>query len=178
MFFALLGGAPWVATQILHMSPSSLGFHFGIIAVGYMFGNFLSGRYTSQVGLNAMMAIGGAVSIAGVVLALVLFGIGVVTPLSFFGPILFVGLGNGLALPSANAGMVSVRPHLAGSASGLGGALMIGGGAALSVLAGALLGPGTGAWPLLIVMLVSAVLGLCASVYVIQVARRRGPLQP
>ena len=35
-------------------------------------------------------------------------------------------------LPSANAGVVSVRPHLAGSASGLGGAMMIGGGALLS----------------------------------------------
>ena len=46
-----------------------------------------------------------------------------------------------------------MQPHLAGSASGLGGALLVGGGAALSVLAGALLGPGTGAWPLLWVML-------------------------
>jgi DHA1 family bicyclomycin/chloramphenicol resistance-like MFS transporter len=94
--------------------------------------------------------------------------------LSFFGSILFVGLGNGLLLPSANAGVVSVRPHLAGSASGLGGALMIGGGAALSVLAGALLGPGTGAWPLYWVMLVSSALGIAATLYVMRVAARRG----
>ena len=32
-----------------------------------------------------------------------------------------------VTLPSANAGLVSVRPHLAGSASGLGGALYVGG---------------------------------------------------
>jgi MFS transporter, DHA1 family, multidrug resistance protein len=57
----------------------------------------------------------------------------------FFGSFFFVGIGNGLVLPNATAGMLSVRPHLAGTASGLGGAIMIGGGAALSALAGALL---------------------------------------
>jgi MFS transporter, DHA1 family, multidrug resistance protein len=45
-----------------------------------------------------------------------------------------MGLGNGMTLPSANAGVVSVRPHLAGSASGLGGALQIGGGAGLATI--------------------------------------------
>ena len=67
-----------------------------------------------------------------------------------------------------------MRPHLAGSASGLGGALMIGGGAALSVIAGALLGPGTGAWPLLWMMLVCSALGIVATLYVMRVARLRG----
>jgi len=55
-------------------------------------------------------------------------------------------------LPNSNAGMLSVRPQLAGTASGLGGAIMIGGGAALSALAGSWLTLETGAWPLLIVM--------------------------
>jgi DHA1 family bicyclomycin/chloramphenicol resistance-like MFS transporter len=41
-----------------------------------------------------------------------------------------------MVLPNATSGMLSVRPHLAGTASGLGGALMLGGGAALSALAG------------------------------------------
>lgn len=54
-------------------------------------------------------------------------------------PLALIGVGNGVTLPSANAGMVSVQPHLAGSASGLGGAMTIGGGAALSVLASSVL---------------------------------------
>jgi DHA1 family bicyclomycin/chloramphenicol resistance-like MFS transporter len=65
-----------------------------------------------------------------------------------------------------------VRPHLAGSASGLGGALMIGGGAALSAIAGALLGPATGAWPLLWMMLGSSALGVGTTLYVMRVAPR------
>ena len=171
-FFAFLGGGPWVASEVLGMTPSQLGFHFGFIAVGYMIGNFLSGRYTGRVGINRMMLAGGIVATAGILLAVVFFRIGVTTPLAFFGSILFVGLGNGLVLPSANAGIVSVRPHLAGSASGLGGALMIGGGALLSVVAGASLGPGTGAWPLLAIMLASSALGVVSTLDVMRLARR------
>ncbi len=173
-FFAFLGGGPFVASEILGMSPSALGFYFGFIALGYMLGNFLSGRFAAQVGLNPMMLMGGVVTSAGMVLALALFAAGLQTPFSFFGSILFVGLGNGMLLPSANAGIVSVRPHLAGSASGLGGALMIGGGAALSVLAGALLGPMTGAWPLLWLMLVCSLASIVSTFWVMRVARMRG----
>lgn len=173
-FFAFLGGGPWVASHVLGMSPTDLGFHFGFIALGYMAGNFLSGRYAGRVGMNRMMLIGGIVATAGVALALGFLAAGAASPTSFFGSILFVGLGNGLLLPSANAGIVSVRPHLAGSASGVGGALTIGGGALLSVVAGASLGPQTGAWPLLWIMLGSSALGIVSTLDVIRVARRRG----
>jgi DHA1 family bicyclomycin/chloramphenicol resistance-like MFS transporter len=172
-FFSLLGGGPWVATHLLGMSPSSLGFHFGFISVGYLVGNFLSGRYATRVGLNGMMLCGAAVTTFGMLLVLTLFGFGIQTPLSFFGSILFVGLGNGLLLPSANAGIVSVRPHLAGSASGLGGALMIALGATLSVIAGALLAPETGAWPLIWIMLACSLLSIATTLWVMRVARLR-----
>ncbi len=159
-FFAFLGGGPWVATHVLGLTPSTFGFYFGFISAGYVVGNFLSGRYAMRVGLNRMMLAGGLVCTAGLVLALGFLAAGLVTPLTFFGAMLFVGVGNGLLLPSANAGIVSVEPHLAGSASGLGGALLVGGGAAMSVLGGALLGPGSGAWPLLWVMFATSALGL------------------
>ncbi len=172
-FFAFLGGGPWVASVVLGMSPATLGFHFGFIAVGYMGGNFLSGRFASHVGMNRMMLLGGIVATAGLGLTLLLFAVGLATPLAFFGTIMFLGVGNGLLLPSANAGLVSVRPHLAGSASGLGGALTIGAGAALASLAGALLTPETGAWPLIIIMFLSSLGSVAATVYVIRVARSR-----
>jgi DHA1 family bicyclomycin/chloramphenicol resistance-like MFS transporter len=175
-FFAFLGGGPWVASEVLGMSPSELGFYFGFIALGYMAGNYLSGRFAAQMGLNRMMLIGGLVATAGMLLAIGLFAVGLQSPISFFGAILFVGLGNGLLLPSANAGIVSVRPHLAGSASGLGGALMIGGGAALASATGAMLTPATGAWPLLLTMLASTALGIVSTLWVIRVARRVGGL--
>lgn len=170
-FFAFLGGGPWVATQVLGMEPGETGLYFGFIAVGYMIGNGISGRFAERVGLNGMVMAGSIIAAAGIGLSVVLFLFGYQTPLTLFGPIMFVGLGNGLTLPSANAGVVSVRPHLAGSASGLGGALMIGGGAALSAVTGALLGPETGAWPLLLMMLGTLSLGIVASAYVYHRAR-------
>jgi MFS transporter, DHA1 family, multidrug resistance protein len=106
--------------------------------------------------------------------ALLLYQFGYFHPLAFFGPVGLMGIGNGFTLPSANAGVVSVRPHLAGSASGLGGALQIGGGAALAALAGALLTESSGAGPLMWVMLISALFAVGAAVYVIRVARQVG----
>lgn len=171
-FFAFIGGGPYVASEMLYLTPSQYGFYFGIISLGYMFGNFLSGRYAGRVGINRMMLSGNIVGAAGMLLAIALFGTGVHHPLSLFGPVFFTGVGNGLTLPSANAGIVSVKPHLAGSASGLGGALQIGGGAVLSVLAGALLTPQTGPFPLLWVMLLSSAAAALSTFYVIHVARR------
>lgn len=175
-FFAFLGGAPFVSNTVLGLKPAEVGYYFAFVSVGYMLGNFLSGRYSQRVGLNAMMLTGSAIATFGMLGMLALFLLGFVHPLSFFGMIGFVGLGNGMTLPNANAGIVSVRPHLAGSASGLGGAVMIGGGAALSAIAGALLTPQTGAYPLIYMMLGSSVIAMLTSLYVISVARRSGEL--
>ena len=86
----------------------------------------------------------------------------------------FVGFGNGMVLPNATSGMLSGRPHLAGTASGLGGALMIGGGAALSALAGALLTGGNGAYPLIWIMLVTSLLAVASILYTIRRERQVG----
>ena len=104
---------------------------------------------------------------AGVTLSLILFSIGQGTAFVFFGLMTCVGVGNGLVIPNATAGLLSVRPHLAGSASGLGGAIMIGGGAVLAAMAGALLTPETGAFPLLWIQTSTGVLALVsiATVY-------------
>ncbi|OCW57924.1 multidrug effflux MFS transporter [Hoeflea olei] len=174
-FFSFLGGGPFVATEILGMSASELGLYFIITALGYMGGNFLSGRFAQRVGINRMMAAGCLVAALGMTLSLLLFLAGFSHPLSFFGPIFFLGVGNGVTLPSANAGIVSVRPHLAGSASGLGGAITIGGGAVLSSMAGAALTPTSGPYPLILIMLVSSLLGVLSTLYVIRVERSLAP---
>ncbi|RMF36762.1 MAG: Bcr/CflA family efflux MFS transporter [Alphaproteobacteria bacterium] len=175
-FFALLGGGPYVARTVYGLGVGMVGVYMGTIAIGYMFGNFVSGRLSMRVGIDRMLLAGAIVAVISMILALLLYGSGLRHPLAFFAPVALLGVGNGLAMPNGNAGLVSVRPHLAGSASGLGGLLMVGGGAALSALAGALLGPESGAWPLLIVMLTSTVFGVITALHVRHVARRRGAL--
>ncbi|MBL0936538.1 MAG: multidrug effflux MFS transporter [Rhizobiaceae bacterium] len=175
-FFAFLGGGPYVASEIFGLSPSQYGFYFGFVSVGYLVGNFLSGRLSSRLGINRMLMTGNIVAASGMSVPLLLYFAGYVSPASLFVPVMFVGLGNGMTLPNAMAGIVSVRPHIAGSASGLGGSLQIGGGAGLSILAGALLGPETGPAPLLWVMLASSCSGILAALYVLNVAARKGEL--
>jgi DHA1 family bicyclomycin/chloramphenicol resistance-like MFS transporter len=67
-----------------------------------------------------------------------------------------------------------VRPHLAATAAGLSGAIMLGGGAGLSAFAGSLLTRETGAMPLLWLMLVTALLAILAILSVIRRERRLG----
>lgn len=175
-FFAFLGGGPYVATEQLGASPSQYGLYFGLVAGGYMLGNYFSGRYSRSVGMNRMMLFGSLTSTVGMLLALALFAGGLMHPFSLFVPVFFTGIGNGMTLPSANTGIVSVRPRLAGSASGLGGSMQIGGGAVLAMFAGALLGPETGPYPLIWVMLISSLCAVLATLYVMHVARTAGEI--
>ncbi|MBD3763680.1 MAG: multidrug effflux MFS transporter [Rhodobacterales bacterium] len=173
-FFAYLGGAPYVGTGVFGLTSAQVGVYFGCVAVGYAFGNFLAGRMSVRVGMNRMALMGCATSTAGLLLLLVLTLAGLHGALLFFGLTALVGMGNGMTLPNANAGMLSVRPELAGTASGLGGAIMIGGGTALAALAGVLLGEGRSELPLVGLMLASALASLISILGVIRRARALG----
>ena len=170
-FFAFLGGAAFVADHIYGLSPMLTGTALGAPAIGYALGNFLTGRYAVRVGIDRMALAGCIVSIAGLAASLLVSLAGFNTAILFFGFCTLLGLGNGLMLPNATAGLLSVRPLLAGTASGLGGALMIGGGAVLSQFAGSLLDDASGTIPLQVVMLVSAVLALLSILFVMARAR-------
>ena len=167
-FFAYLGGAPFVGTEIFGLDPFWLGLFFGAPAVGYFVGNWLTGTYATRIGINSLILWGCLANAIGGAISLLIFMSGHGSAYSFFGMMTLVGLGNGLCIPNATAGMLSVRPHLAGTASGLGGAIMIGGGAGLAVLVGALLTPETGAYPLLWLMLLTAMGGVAAIMLVIR----------
>jgi DHA1 family bicyclomycin/chloramphenicol resistance-like MFS transporter len=171
-FFAYLGGGPFVGSIVYNLSPEMLGLYFGAPAIGYFFGNFLSGRFTIRFGIDAMIIWGLWIIFFGLSLSMVCSYVGYGTVETFFGFMIFVGLGNGLTIPNATAGMLSVRPHLAGTASGLGGAMMIAIGAALSTLAGAFLIPGSNEMPLLMLMWFSSLSGVAVIIYVRQRNKR------
>ncbi|MGM0585522.1 MAG: multidrug effflux MFS transporter [Pseudomonadota bacterium] len=176
-FFTFLGGAPYVASEVLGLTPSELGFYFGFIAAGYLIGNFVAGRFSERLGIDRMILAGTLITTAAMAVCAALFWGGLTHPLALFGPIFFVGLGNGMCLPNANAGALSVRPHLAGSAAGLSSTMMMGGGAAMSATTGALLTEGAGAMPLIAMMFATCVASVIAILFVRAVARRRGPLR-
>ncbi|WP_375691057.1 multidrug effflux MFS transporter [Pseudooceanicola sp. LIPI14-2-Ac024] len=173
-FFAFLGGAPYVGSEVFGLSPTAFGIWAAMPGVGYFLGNFLTGLVAARIGVNRMVMAGTLVVSAGMAAALILGWFGISGPATFFGAMVFVGIGNGMTIPSATSGMLSVRPHLAGTASGLGGTMQIGGGAALSIVAGLILGPGSTETPLLVLMFVTSLGGLAAITMVIRRERKLG----
>lgn len=167
-FFAFLGGSPFVATNAYGLSETMSGLGFGAPAVGYATGNFLAGRLSTRLGFNRMILLGAVVTTCGMAVLSILTLAGRDTAVVFFVLCITIGLGNGMTIPNATAGMMSVRPALAGTASGIGGSIMIGGGAALSALAGVFLERFGGVTPLALVMLASSTLGLFSILYVIR----------
>jgi len=167
-FFAYLGGAPYVGSEIYGLTPSEVGFFFGAPALGYFCGNFASARLSVRLGINRMILYGALISTAGISIPLLFHLNGIDSAPLFFGSITLVGLGNGLTMPNGTSGMLSVRPHLAGSASGLGGAVMLAGGAGLADLAGSLLTGSATAMPLVAIMLTSSALSVLAILYTIR----------
>ena len=166
-FFSYLGGAPFVGNEVFGLSPKDLGIWFGAPAVGYILGNFLSGRFSTKIGLDKMIFFGVIIALTGVSISFMISYLGFGSILSFFGLMSLVGLGNGMSIPNATAAMMSVNPNLAGTAAGLGSAIMIGGGAGLSAIANFILKPGSSELPLIILMWLSVFSGLCAVNYVI-----------
>ena len=166
-FFAFLGGGPYVASVEFGLSSFWAGVCFGAPAVGYAAGNYISGRFSIRFGVNWMIRAGALIGFFGLLTSLVLNLSGFSSPILFFGFCSFVGLGNGMVIPNASAGMLSVRPHLAGTASGLGSAFMIGGGAALAAFAGAVIQGENASLKLLAIMTTTLFLGLLSIIYVV-----------
>ncbi|MDV7201387.1 multidrug effflux MFS transporter [Roseovarius sp. 10] len=173
-FFAYLGGAPLVGARIFGLEPALLGLFFGAPALGYFFGNFISGRFSVRVGVDRMILWGALITVAGLSTGLGMFFLGYKTALVFFGSMTFVGLGNGMVLPNATSGMMSIRPDLAGTASGLGGSIMLAGGASLSALSGVILSQSDQAYPLIYLMLACAIGAAASAIYT---ARRNHALR-
>ena len=170
-FFAFLGGGPFIAEELLGMTPSEYGLFFVFVASGYILGNFITGRFSVRFGIGMMITTGNIISLFGVLAIAILFALGYFHPLSLFAPMFVIGMGNGLTLPNAMAGAVSVRPDLAGAASGLSGCMQISAGGIATLVMGWLLGgviwPGT-IWPLVFFMGLISVSTLIVGIFTVR----------
>jgi MFS family permease len=133
-FFVFVTGVPYVASARWQLSSAEIGLGVGSITGGFMVGAAITARYATRLGMATLILSGRWVSVATLLLALALFGWGVAHPMALFAPTLLVGLGNGLTLANVNAGALSVRPDLAGTAAGFAGAMWVALGAVLSTL--------------------------------------------
>ncbi len=164
-FFAFIAGVPLVASTFFDISPGVLGVYMGSITGGFFCGSFVAARMAKRVAPLIMMITGRIFVCAGLAGGLILFIFGVTHEFALFGATIFVGIGNGLTMPSANVGVMSVRADLAGTASGLSGAMTVTGGAILTWMAGSLVTAQSGAIMLLALMFRASFLGLLSALW-------------
>ncbi|NSX55108.1 multidrug effflux MFS transporter [Parasulfitobacter algicola] len=172
-FYIFLTGAPLVATSEFDVTTAQLGIYIGTITAGFMLGSFLSGRFAPQYEPSTMMLAGRLTACVGLTLGLVAMLMGYMTPITFSGSTIFVGLGNGLTIPSSNTSAMSVRPNLAGSAAGLNGALVVAGGAILTAFTGLILPIERAGVVLHMLMLAASGAGLASVLWAIRLQSQR-----
>ena len=165
-FYVFITGVPLVAEQILQVSPSVLGILIGSITAGFVVGNFVSGRIASRVAIPTMMISGRLVGGLGLVVGLFSIALGGLNMWVLFGSTIFVGIGNGLTMPSASSGAISVQPEIAGSITGLSNAILVTVATLITITTGTVIAESNGPQALLGMMLACVVLSLVAALLV------------
>jgi DHA1 family bicyclomycin/chloramphenicol resistance-like MFS transporter len=157
-FFTFLGGGPHVVVTLMGRSSAEFGLWFALTSFGYLSGNFSVSRLSQRFGVNRVI-------LAGIVFELIAASLTAVLvatmpdggPAIIFLPQLVISYGNGLLLPNAVAGAVSVRPQAAGTASGMTGFVQMSIGAASTQVVSILLAGASTAMPMAWMMLFVAV---------------------
>ena len=172
VFFAFIGGAPFVMVDLMGRPASDYGLYFVVIPAAFMVGGLASSRLIARVGSNAVVMAGLTLSLAASVGLAAVTVLGSLDPVLLFGAMALAATGNGLSQPSGFAGAISVDPHRAGAASGLVGFLQMAIGAAATYVVGSLLRDS--AMPMAVAMLVLSLLAVVSFVAGVGLRRRPG----
>ena len=157
-FFTFLGGGPYVVVTLMGRSSAEFGVWFAVTSLGYMSGNFTASRLSQRFGVDAMIVIGIVFQLIGAGLtALLVATMPEAGPAIIFLPQLVISFGNGLLLPNAIAGAISVRPQAAGAAAGMTGFAQMAIGAASTQIVSIALAGSSSAMPMAWMMVIVAV---------------------
>ena len=151
-YSSIVGGTPFIVIQLMERSADAYGLAMGLVMAAFGTGNFIAGRISTKVGVDPMVAWGTTI---GVVCGLVLASLwvsGWLTPVTLFVPIAVLWLTQGMVVPNAMAGSVSVNPRMAGAAAGITGFLQMVFGAGASYLVGVLLTDSAGPMVFIVVI--------------------------
>lgn len=138
IFYVFLAAAPYAVMVVMDVSATGYGLYFLLSTLGYLAGAMIASRISQRVGIDRMVWIGTSAAVASTLLVAILMLTGVWHPLAIFIPITVMGAANGMALPNASAGALSVYPELAGAASGLTSFIQLGISAVFAQVSGSL----------------------------------------
>ena len=160
MIYTFVTGAPYVAIDVLGVSPSRFGLLLFFPALASFAGFLLAARITGRIGGQRMMRAGAMIAFAGTISMTGFALAGIWHPLALFLPGMAIGFANAIAAPSSTIGAISRDPAIAGAASGLLGFLQLVTAAASTQLVAALTAQSP--LPLAVVLLTLCLVALLA----------------
>lgn len=172
VLYIFLGGVPLTIGDTLGGSSARLGFYMGLIPAGFILGSYLAGHYGARIQLGTILVAARLLTCLGLATGLALSLSGTMHVWALFGPCIFIGIGNGLTMPAANSGAMSVRADMVGTAAGMAAAMRISGGAIIGSLAGLFLAQSPAIHTLFALMLISALLALLAASWAAMIEKR------
>jgi len=174
--YVFLGAAPLAARSFGVGSAIAVGALMGLVPAAFILGSTCAARYGKHTTPPVLMVGGRLVTLFGLCAGLLLFHLDIHHVVAFFLPCAFVGLGNGLTMPAANAGVLSLRPDLSATAFGLANATTIAGGAVIVSISGLFITAANARVASLAVMIGTTLISLLAALFVAsQPAAKRHP---
>ncbi|MCB1414213.1 MAG: multidrug effflux MFS transporter [Xanthobacteraceae bacterium] len=171
IIFTFAGAGPYIVVSQMGRSSAEYGAWFATSGLAYLLGNLCCAKFAPRHSLDKLIWLGLGFQSAGALLN-VAWGITGINqaPAWLFGTHMIIMFGNAFAMSNSAAGALSIRPQLAGTASGMMGFLQMGFGSLCSQF-GAWLG-GNFATPLPVNLALLGLSALCAAAMIFLVPRQ------
>ena len=143
-FFAHAAASSILMIGVLQRPASEFGLYFMLFPMGFLIGNLISSRLSGRISIDVMVFAGGVIILTACSSLAINIAILGITPLGLFLPGMLQTLGQGISLPNAQTGALSIDRQLAGTAAGITVFIQLFLGAALSMLVGAMADGPTG----------------------------------
>ena len=118
-FFSLCAYASFLMNDHYKKSSGEYGLYFMLLTVGFMSGNFISGRIGNRLSTKFMILFSGTAGLIAV--EILVLGVLLIPglPIALFLPGALLGIAQGLSLPYAQAAAINTDSKLTGTASGI-----------------------------------------------------------
>ncbi len=173
--FSFISASSFVFIGLLGLAPNIYGMCFAAVAGGFMAGTFFAGRLTTRLGIDPLVRVGTAVTMAAGSLMIALLWFGFLSVGSILIPMIAFMVGFGLLHPNAMAGAIGPHASRAGAASALLGFIQLGSAALVGVAVGHTLGDS--AMPMVLAIFLSGVACFAAYSSLVRPASQRLPIE-
>ena len=119
-FMCMAAASAFLMQDYLGRSATEFGAYFSLYSIGYVCGNLVSGRLARRASVESMVLTGAAMHAAVLAVQAVFITRGHMNPLLLFIPGFLCTFTHGLLMPNAQVGAIRVKPHLSGTAAGIG----------------------------------------------------------